>query len=340
MKGTFTVPKILVSMIAYREKNLGESVRDCYLKADNPDDLIFSIVSEQYEDSLHADLSFIPNDQLIYRKLDLSNYRGVLWSRAETTKVDKDYDFILYTCGHNLFAPGWDSITLTEYSKALLKSEKALLTVYGPEYTFSSDGTINYGYLDGSTNNSYRPRINKEYIPGHSFPLVEDIPNDNDVYEDYYLQFSWVFAPKAYVDEVPLDPDMNYHGEEIYTTVQSWCRDWRFFGSPKLSHYHDTNKEYPGEQLSRMSTHRPWSDQNKYSFWAQSDESMLKLNLLLSGKLQGIYGGITKEQVLAYCKASGMDPSWCEYNPEYNKLEVKRHAEDFRFRPPVLFTQE
>lgn len=330
------MPKILVSMIAYRERDLGQSVRDCYEKSSDPQNLIFSIVSEQPTEDLHPDLSFLPESQLVYRKYDLSSYRGVLWSRAKTIEVDFDYDYILYTCGHNLFAPNWDAITLEEYDKAKQRSDKALLTVYGPEYSYTPSGKITYGYADGTTRNSYRPRIGDSYIPGHGFPPVVDMPIGEDLIEDIYLQFSWVFAPKQYVDEVPLDSDMNYHGEEIYVTVQSWCRGWRFFASPKLTHYHDTEKKYPGEHLPRMTTHRPWSDQHKDAFWAQSDSSMLKLNMLLSGKLEGRYGNISKQQVLEYCEASGLNPKWCITNPLFDRLEVARHAEDFRYRQKII----
>ena len=46
---------------------------------------------------LHADLSFIPEDQLIYHKLDLSEYRGVMWSRWKTSQVDVEYDYLAGT---------------------------------------------------------------------------------------------------------------------------------------------------------------------------------------------------------------------------------------------------
>lgn len=328
--------KILVSMIAYRERYLAESVKSCYENASNPDNLVFSIVSEQSSEELHADLSFIPAQQLFYEKLDLSVYRGVLWSRHRTTQATDDYDFILYTCGHNRFAPNWDVNALKSYDLASKLADKALVTYVGPDYTVEADESISFRSRENVTTNMYRSRMSPEYIPGHSFPELTVVPETPEgLIEDRYLQFSWVFAPKQYVKEVPLDPDMNYHGEEIYVSVQSWCRGWRFFASPVVTYYHDTYKEYPGELHSRMTTHRPWSDSNKDAFWEQSDRSMIKLNLLLSGRLSGEHGEISLERVLEYCDFSGLDKKWCEYNPDYNKLGVPRHAEDFRNRPPI-----
>jgi hypothetical protein len=326
---TLNEPKILVSMIAYREKYLAESVKDCYEKASNPTRLIFSIVSEQPLDSLHADLSFIPSDQLIYRKYDLSEYRGVLWSRHKTTEVDKPYDYILYTCGHNRFANSWDELAIFEYKKAYSYSDKPVLTFAAPEIFYSSEGEALINTARGRTLNYRRGVLDKDYVPGYGWSSQFPVEDVNDVVEETYLQYSWVFANKDYVKEVPLDPEINYHAEEIYMTVKTWCAGWRMFASPVIMYYHDTVKEYPKEQLSRMTTHRPWSDLNKEAFWQQSDETMIKLNNLLSGRTSEA----SKECIQKYCEFSGLDPKWCEYDPNYDKLEYDRHAQSFREGP-------
>jgi len=322
-------------MIAYREKYLAESVKDCYEKAKNPENLLFSIVSEQSKKELHANLDFIPGNQIIYRTYELTEYRGVLWSRAKTLEVDFDYDYILYTCGHNRFVENWDEKVFIEYQKSTKKAEKSLITIAAPEYRVGKDGGAITDEHWLRQSNVRRPKLHDGYIPGHGWAdVVPFLDGETGLFEECYLQFSWVFAPKKYVEEVPLDQDMNYHGEEIYTTVQTWCRGWRMFTTPQILYYHDTYKEYYGEEESRMTTHRPWSDLNKDAFWKQSDESMLKLNRLLSGNLEGKYGNISKSSVLEYCNFSGLDPKWCEPDENFNKLTVKRHAEDFRYAKP------
>ena len=325
-------PKILVSMIAYREKYLEESVRSCYFSAKNPENLFFSVVSEQEVETLHANLDFIPKSQIEYQKFDLSTYRGVLWSREKTISnaLNFDYDYILYTCGHNKFVENWDADNISLYKKLKNITDKPVITIAGPSFVPDR----NWDIAAKDVHNDYRPTIDSDYIPGHGFPKQIPVPDGAEWVEDIYLQFSWVFAEKKFVEEVPLDPDMNYHGEEIYTTIHAWHQGWKFFSTSKVFYYHDTDKKYDGELLPRMTTHRPWSDINKDSFWAQSDQSMLKLNSLLSGNLQGKYGNISKESILEYCSISGLDPKWCEYNPNYDKLEAERHAQFFRDRAP------
>ena len=329
------MPKILVSMIAYRERYLEKSIKDCLEKADNPENIYFSVVSEQSESHLHPDLSFVDQDRLIYRKYDLSEYRGIMWSRNKTTEVDFDYDYVLFTCGHNMFAPNWDKISIEEQQKASLLNEKAIITSSGPEFEYNPDGKIVLDPRSGRTRNKYRPSIPNDYVPGYGFPnsLQQDVPETSEVLQDAYMQWSWVFAPKSYVIDASIDPEMGYHGEEIYLTVIAWSRGWRFFATPQILYYHDTYKEYPGETRSRMETHRPWIDINQKSFWEHSDRSMRRLNKLLSGQL---YGDVTKEKVLKFCEETGLNSRYCEPFDDYSDIGLLRHAEDLRNQAPYL----
>lgn len=329
------MPKILVSMIAYREKFLAESVKDCLEKADNPDDLHFSIVSEQAKPEQHADLSFVPPNQLTYRRYDLSEYRTIMWSRNKTTDVAINYDYILYTCGHNLYASGWDTLVIDSLKEAEEISSKAIITSSGPEFEFDSKGKISYSPRSGRTVNKYRPKIPADYVPGYGFPNEHQttIPKNLSIVEDVYMQWSWVFAPKQYVEEVPIDPEMGYHGEEIYLTVVSWARGWRFFATSETLYFHDTYKEYPGESKSRMISHRPWVDVNQKAFWEHSDLAMRRLNSLLSGNL---YEDVTIDKVLSYCEFSGLNKDYCKPFEDYSNLGLLRHAEQTKDWPPYL----
>lgn len=313
--------KILVSMVAYREKNLEASVRSCWERADNPEDLLFSIVSEASSENLHADLSFIPEEQILYRKYDLSEYRGVLWSRAKTMETDFEYDLALITCGHNLFATSWDTISKNALMRAQAKTKdgKAVVTFCAPEYTYNEDGSYNLGTLmDGIYENKYHRQFSEEYFPGHGFPAVVPVSKEEDVVEGVYYQASWVFADKQFFKDVPLEEDINYHAEEIYLSVKSWCAGYRFFATHKLIYIHDTGKKYPGEDKPRFATHRPWLDMNRDAFWKQSDESMIKLNNLLSGNLE-----VPLEKILEYAEFSGLNKKWCKKIEEIHLKDLE-----------------
>lgn len=333
--------KILVSMVAYREKRLTESVKSCYENARHPENLFFSIVSEQYSDDLHADLSFIPKEQIVYKKYDLSEFKGVLWSRARTMENDFEYDHVLVTCGHNLFTKNWDEESFIELEKAKSKTNdgKAILAFCGPEFEFNQDGSLKIDDVStGRTKNMYHQKLDSDtYVPGHGWPNIVKVPEDGDIHEAVYFQASYVFGERAYFDELPFQDDINYHVEEIYITVKTWCAGWRIFATSKILYLHDTSKQYPDNNFEELAaTRRPWTDQHKNAFWKQSDESMIKLNDLLSGKSE-----LDIEQVLAYCDFSGLNKKWCEYMPNFDKMDAEigyRLGYDIRFEPPRIVT--
>lgn len=336
--------KILVSIISYKEGDLIGTVLDCYNKAKNKQDLMFSIVEEHYPE-FYSDLSFVPDNQMLYSKFDLSEYRGILWARDLTTKqVSVDYDYVLFICGHTRFEQDWDATCLLEYTKAKNKSEtgKAVLTFCPPDFEYNDDWSIKY--KNRVETNLYHPSIEgydprsqspSDFIPGYWFPIGHVPPEDEDVHENYWVHFTWCFSEKSYVDEVPLDPEMNFNGEEPYISLQSWGRGWRMFATSKIFSYHHLSRKYPGEQLSRYNTARPWADDKKKDHWEHSRRAMLKLNMLFSGKLEGKYGDISLETAQSYCKKSGISLKWTEYNPEYDKIDGYQHMIGIKNDQPV-----
>ncbi len=336
--------KILVSIISYKEGDLLGTVKDCYDKAKNKEDLVFSIVEEHYPE-FYSDLSFVPEEQMLYRKFDLSEYRGILWARDLTTReLPFEYDYVLFICGHTRFEQDWDTKSLEEYAKAKAKSEtgKAILTLCPPDFEYNDDWSIRY--KDKVRTNLYHPSITgwdpriqqvTDFIPGYWFPVGSVPPDDDDVHENYWVHFTWCFAEKSYIDEVPLDPEMNFNGEEPYVALQSWGRGWRMFATSKIFAYHHLSRQYPGEKLSRYSTARPWADDKKKDHWEHSRNAMLKLNLLFSGRLTGVHGNIPLEVTQEYCRRSGINLKMTEYNPEYDKVDGYQHMMSIKDTAPV-----
>jgi hypothetical protein len=331
--------KLLVSMVAYRERQLERSVRSCYENAENPQDLMFSIVSEQYSEDMHADLSFIPENQIIYKKYDLSEFRGVLWSRAKTMENNFDYDHVLATCGHNLYTKNWDTVSLRELQKAKNKTNdnKAILAFCGPEFEYNQDYSLNIDHVStGRTSNYYHKKFDGDvYVPGHGWPDVVKVPKDGDVHECVYLQASYIFGERQYFDELPFEPNIGYQAEEIYMTIKTWAAGWKMFATSEVVYLHDTGKRYPDNNFEMLAwTRRPWLDINKVAYWKQSDESMILLNKLLSGKAE-----VPLNKVLEYCEFSGMDKKWCEYMPDFDKMDNEigiRIAFDRREEDPII----
>jgi hypothetical protein len=107
------------------------------------------------------------------------------------------------------------------------------------------------------------------------------------------------------------------------------------FATGKNLYWHHRVRQYPGDAQPRHITHRPWVDRNKQAYWEQSDASMLKLNRLLSGKLEGIYGDIDLETVLNFCNKSGLNKEYTIYDPEYDKKDLYQHGKTLIDNDPI-----
>jgi hypothetical protein len=335
--------KILVSIIAYKEADLAGTVRDCYDKAKNKDSLIFSIVEEN-DPSLFSNLDFIPSDQLIYKKFDLSTYRGILWARDLTTKNNAEYDYVLYMCGHTRFEKDWDEVCVNAYKNILTenKIEKAIISFHAPLFAVNEDGSLEFEKNPGPKVNIYYPRLDTtkdfgyEFAPGYWFPEAAEVPRDKSFTESYWINFTWCFASKDFVSEVPFDRSIGWTAEEIYCSVQAWCKGWRIFAIPNIIYRHHTVRKYPGDKDIRNNTHRPWADKNKDAYWENVDYSILKLNRLLSSRLNpDDTFFIDRSKILEYCDQSGLNPKYTEYDPEYHKLDKYQQNKHLREAPPV-----
>jgi hypothetical protein len=181
--------KILVSIISYKEIELENTVKSCFNNAKNKQNLLFSIVDENKENQ-YADLSFVPKNQILYKKYDLSEYRGILWARNETNNHNFEYDYILYICAHTQFEQDWDIICLEEYEKALKKnnSYKTVLTYCGPDYEIDKSYSVKkYNTELNINNNLYVEKFDtKKFIPGFWFPRANNVPQGEGT---FYLVF-------------------------------------------------------------------------------------------------------------------------------------------------------
>ena len=128
--------KIFVSLAAYKDPDLINTVRSFYENAEHKERLFFSLVS--HEDPDHVfDFSFIPKDQMSYQKIDYRLADGACSGRhlANSLLSDK-YKFFLHTDSHSRAKNNWDTILIEEYEKCSVKwGEDYIFTKYPHGFT-------------------------------------------------------------------------------------------------------------------------------------------------------------------------------------------------------------
>ncbi|MDB5710429.1 MAG: hypothetical protein JWL96_2499 [Sphingomonas bacterium] len=207
---------IFVSIAAYRDHDLGATLRDCIAKARWPDALRFGVCWQYAADET-------PPPDLGRKRMRLISLpwyesRGACWARAELMKLYDGEDWFLQLDSHHRFAQGWDALLLDQAERS--GSALPLLTTYGAPFTpgeplapgeptaiklycFRGDGTPSTGVW-------IRPDFADRAAP---------VPAR-------YLSAHLLFAPGRFVADVPYDPELYFYGEEITLAIRAFTHGY------------------------------------------------------------------------------------------------------------------
>jgi hypothetical protein len=252
---------IFISIASYRDTELIPTIDDCLSKAKDPDNLFFGICwqhgeEEQLPDAIKRDSRFRILD------IDWRESRGVCWARSEIMKSWNHEDHYLQIDSHHRFASHWDT-KLIEFA-ALTSSRKPVLTTYCPSYSpekncpvdtpatvmefdyFTPDGIImcKPGYLKAGGR------------------ILAPLPAR-------FLSAHFLFAPGSFVREVPYNPRLYFHGEEITLAIRAYSWGYDLFHPHKPLLWHEYTRKHRrkhwDDHLGGASIELPWADRDRQS---------------------------------------------------------------------------
>jgi hypothetical protein len=297
--------KILVSIANYCDPEFYSTIFSLWDQAKNKESLYFSIVSE---DNQKYNLSFIPEEQLLYRHFDLSEYRGgVCWARNLATKVNVEYDYFIQFDSHTYASEGWDVLAIERYEKLNTKDEKFIIAYAPADYEIMPNGSVNF---DATCKVSMCGSFFTELVPGFKFPGYVGLKIDQ-VVRSYWATCCYLFAPKLWVDEVGISDKESFNTEEFALSLRTYAKDWKIYSIGTRDVFHNQSHRQSNGSATRENL-RPWADGRKEYYWMHVEESTNRLSRLMSGQLD-----VSKEKVYNFLKESGIDTKYSEFIPEY-----------------------
>jgi len=252
---------IFISIAAYRDPELIPTVQNCLAKAQWPDQLRFGICWQ------HGDEEEIPaslKQDARFRILDVDwrESRGACWARAQIMDLWQGEDHYLQIDSHHRFAEGWDA-KLLECAR-LTASPKPLITTYCPSYTpgqeilspteptqmdfdyFTADGIAMFKPAFISQWRSLRRPLRARFVSGH-----------------------FLFAPGSFVEEVPYNSELYFHGEEITLAIRAYTCGYDFFHPAEVLIWHEYTREYRrkhwGDHVESERVELPWYERDSKS---------------------------------------------------------------------------
>jgi len=244
------VSTIFVQIASYRDPQLVPTVLDCIANAKNPDKLHFCIGWQHAGDEDIKAIKKLKNVKIL--DVPHTETKGTCWMRS---RIQQEYDGETYTLqldSHHRFSKNWDVELIKMYkSVKTKKTPKPLLTSYLPSFNPKDDPgsrlqevwQVNYDRFLPEGVIFLRPSTLKDWKE-----LKKPVPSRA-------LSAHFIFTEGKWCKEVPYDPYLYFHGEEISLAVRSYTHGYDLFHPvvPFIWHHY-----------TREGNKKHWDDHNNW----------------------------------------------------------------------------
>lgn len=320
--------KIFISIASYRDPELLPTIKDLIANAKNPKNLVFSIAWQHSPEDIWDTLDEYKDDPR-FRIVDI-NYadsKGTCWARNTLQQNYQGEDYYLQLDSHHRFVKNWD-VECIKMIKQLQEAghEKPLLTAYIPSFDPENDPAARIQEPWWMTFDRFIPE-------GAVFFLPATIPGWQEMTQPIssrFLSAHFIFTLGKWCQEVPYDPELYFHGEEISLAARSYTWGYDLFHPHKVIAWHE---------YTRKGRTKQWDDDKD---WVAKNTHAHRRNRILFGIEPGCtpcqrnqlgaynFGTVrTLEQYENYCGLKFATRGVQQYtldnkfapNPTYNTLE-------------------
>lgn len=247
-----------MSIASYRDSELVPTLRDAIAKANRPDRLRFGICWQHGPDEDLAEFAKDPRISVL--DVDWRASRGACWARAECMRMYDGEDYFLQLDSHHRFTADWDEKVLHQLRSC--PADKPVLSAYLPVYEVGQEPDPRAEPL------LFLPRA----IGADSIPNVLPVPIPGWADRDRpvrarFVSGHFLLAAGAFVGEVPYDPDLYFHGEEITMSVRAFTHGWDLFHPVRTTMWHNYGGFYRRKHWDdhSLDVGTPWDKRDRFS---------------------------------------------------------------------------
>lgn len=249
---------IFVQIASYRDPELPRTIRDAIDQAHNPDRLHFG-VCWQYAIDEPAD-PILGDHRVSVIGILASESKGCCWARSTLQTLYRGEDYTLQLDSHHRFAKDWDQ-TLIDMLESI--PGKAILTTYAPSYDPQNDVRVNNAWVMDLDTSGEIPMFRPSYSE-----YTEPKPT-------LFFSGHFAFAKGQFIIDVPYDPELYFHGEEITMAIRSWVKGYDLYHPHKVILWHE---------YTRNGRVKQWDENSEW--WKMDLSSKEKVKKILSGEIE------------------------------------------------------
>lgn len=297
-------PRIFISVASFSDPMLIFTIRSALETARYPERLSFGIV-DQNAMSVETEL---PQGEWrnAYLRIEPHQSRGACWARSLAMTLYAGEEYFLQIDSHSLFEQHWD-MTLVETLESISNrsgNPKVLVSTRPFAFEFDDDGaarakrftpsTIRLVPKDGTTIDLSEPVIT---FAAYNSNESRDLPG-------FQVSAAFLFARGSFVEEVPYDPYLYFHGEEQDISIRAFTHGWDIWHPNAVPLLHLYKTRAAGEAPLHWD---PQFEAKRQEKWPDlRNRAHRRLADLIEGRLAGAYGLGSARSIDDYLGFSGM----------------------------------
>ena len=252
--------KIFVQIASYRDPELVPTIRSLIENSSNPDNLKVCILNQWHPDD-NIDLSEWAEDTrfeiISVKSIDS---KGTCWARHQINKKYSGEQYTLQLDSHHRFIKGWDTELVNMLNGLIDKGvEKPILTAYVPSYNPNNDP-------QERVQTPWQLNFDKFTPEGAVMTLPAVIPNYEKLegpIKSRFFSGHFMFTLGKFIEEVPYDPELYFHGEEITMAVRAFTNGWDLYTPHKVILFHEYTRE---GRIKHWDEHDKWHELDHFSY--------------------------------------------------------------------------
>ncbi|MFN0263222.1 GlcNAc-transferase family protein [Tepidamorphus sp. 3E244] len=269
MRAQADTPGIFVQIASYRDPQLVPTLRDCVAKAAHADKLTFGICWQRDESESLEEFAGDPRVRVV--ELDYRDSRGTCWARHQIQQLYAGETYTLQIDSHHRFVEGWDTLLVSMMGQT--GSAKPVISCYAPGFDpfdpaepfAETPWELGFDRFTPEGVLFMRPREMEGWKA-----LTRPIPGR-------YFSGHFAFAPGSFCRDVPYDPNLYFHGEEITIAVRAFTHGYDLFCPHRVVLWHEYTRKYRtkhwDDHVPEKGAEIPWTVRN--------DHSLLRNRILL-----------------------------------------------------------
>lgn len=224
---------IFVQIASYRDPDCRVTIDNLYRNAKYPENIYVGVVWQFHEadDFEPFDTNAEYAERVRMEKHHCTLSLGVCWARHQTQKLYANETYTMQIDSHMRFIKEWDVALISMYEQ-LKKGgvEKPVISHYPPSFTPDGEFDDWQGRMG--------PYIREDGIVYFKLTGYRIEQKETPPLPTAFMAGGFFFADAECIREIPYDPYLYFHGEEITLSARFWTHGWDIFNPSHIVCHH------------------------------------------------------------------------------------------------------